>query len=107
MRALRGFLRFNIGDGRHYFEHPPIASAIEVQREMQRKLGRCMIRIQQFELLMKAMLSSMAAEGTVEQLELALKKNGFRCEREIPRKLTERLFFHWIFGQRRHYEHKP
>ena len=55
---------------------PPIASAIEVQREMQRKLGRCMIRIQQFELLMKAMLSSMAAEGTVEQLELALKKTA-------------------------------
>ena len=55
---------------------PPTASAIEVQREVQRKLGRCMIRIQQFELLMKAMLSSMAAEGTVEQLELALKKTA-------------------------------
>jgi hypothetical protein len=55
---------------------PHIASAIEVQREVQRKLGRCMIRIQQFELLMKAMLSSMAAEGTVEQLELALKKTA-------------------------------
>ena len=54
----------------------PVASTIDVQREVQRKLGRCMIRMQQFELLMKAMLCSMAAEGTVKQFELAKEKTA-------------------------------
>lgn len=71
----------------------PIASAIEVQREVQRKLGRCMIRIQQFELLMKAMLSSMAAEGTVEQLELALKKTAADVNGKSLGNLLTNYFF--------------
>lgn len=48
----------------------PNQALVDIQREVQRKLGRCMLRVQQFEKLMKAMLSSMAAEGEFGQIEL-------------------------------------
>lgn len=41
----------------------------ELQREVQRLLGRCMLRLQQYELLMKALLASHELAGTVETLE--------------------------------------
>jgi hypothetical protein len=41
----------------------------EVSRhEVQRKLGRCMLRLQQYERLLKAMVANMAVEGPFEQL---------------------------------------
>jgi hypothetical protein len=40
-----------------------------LQREVQRNLGRCMIRLQQYERLMKAMVANMAVEGPPEQLQ--------------------------------------
>lgn len=44
--------------------------ALEVlQHEVQRKLGRCMLRLQQYERLLKAMVASMAVEGPLEQLQ--------------------------------------
>lgn len=39
-----------------------------LQHEVQRKLGCCMIRLQQYERLLKAMIASMAVEGPFEQL---------------------------------------
>lgn len=39
------------------------------QHEVQRKLGRCMLRLQQYERLLKAMVADMAVEGPVEQLQ--------------------------------------
>lgn len=44
---------------------------IQLQNEVQRKLGACMIRVQQYEQLMKSMLAGMALEGTPEQFNTA------------------------------------
>ena len=41
----------------------------ELQREVQRLLGRCMLRLQQYERLMKAMLAHHELAGSVETLE--------------------------------------
>ena len=43
---------------------------VNLQREVQRKLGRCMLRLQQYERLMKAIVAGMGIEGPSEQLEL-------------------------------------
>jgi len=40
-----------------------------LQHEVQRKLGRCMLRLQQYELLSKAMVAGMAITGPLEQLQ--------------------------------------
>jgi hypothetical protein len=40
-----------------------------VQQEVQQKLGRCMIRLQQYERLLKAMVATMALEGPLEQFQ--------------------------------------
>jgi len=39
-----------------------------LQHEVQRKLGRCMLRLQQYERLLKALVASSALEGPVEEL---------------------------------------
>lgn len=45
-------------------------SAVAVlQHEVQRKLGRCMLRLQQYERLLKAMVAGMAVTGPLEQLQ--------------------------------------
>lgn len=44
----------------------------DVQHEVERQLGRCMLRLQQYELLLKKMMSSMAVEGPLEQIEAIL-----------------------------------
>lgn len=54
----------------------PNQALVDVQREVQRKLGRCIVRVQQFEKLMKAMLSSMAAEGASSKETVARDLNG-------------------------------
>jgi hypothetical protein len=41
----------------------------DLQREVQRKLGRCMLRIQQYERLMKSLLASHALAGPASKLE--------------------------------------
>ena len=40
-----------------------------LQHEVQRKLGRCMLRLQQYERSLKAMVAGMAVEGPVAQLQ--------------------------------------
>lgn len=40
-----------------------------LQHEVQRKLGRCMLRLQQYERLLKAMVAGMAVAGPPEQLQ--------------------------------------
>lgn len=44
-------------------------AAAEQQREVQRKLGRCLIRLQQYESLMKALLAHHQLSGTSDQLK--------------------------------------
>ena len=49
---------------------PPSDKAlVELQHEVSRKLGACVICLQQYENLMKSMLLARAFEGTVEQIE--------------------------------------
>lgn len=43
-----------------------------LQHEVQRKLGRCMLRLQQYEALMKAMVVHMTVEGVPAQLQANL-----------------------------------
>ena len=47
----------------------PDTTLIEFLRVVQAKLGACLIRLQQYEHLMKAILAARTAEGTVEQIE--------------------------------------
>lgn len=49
-----------------------------LQREVQRKLGRCMIRLQQYERSMKALVANMAVEGPPEQLH-AIREQQVAC----------------------------
>ena len=59
-------------------DQPPIPTPdtmrMELLRVVQAKLGACLIRVQQYELLMKAMLAGRTVEGTVEQIERARSK---------------------------------
>jgi hypothetical protein len=43
---------------------------VNLQREVQRKLGRCMLRLQQYERMMKTLVAGMGIQGPPEQLEL-------------------------------------
>jgi hypothetical protein len=43
-------------------------STESVQHEVQRKLGRCMLRLQQYERLLKALVAIRAVEGPIEEL---------------------------------------
>ena len=47
-------------------------SITALKHEVQRKLGRCMLRVQQYERLMKAILAGMAREGTPATIESTL-----------------------------------
>lgn len=49
-----------------------------LQREVQWKLGRCMIRLQQYERLMKSIVANMAVEGPPEQLQ-AIRDHQVAC----------------------------
>lgn len=42
---------------------------VALQHEVQRKLGRCMLRLQQYERLLKSMVAGMAVAGPPEQLD--------------------------------------
>lgn len=53
-------------------------SLATLQREVQRKLGRCMIRLQQYELGMKAMVANMVVEGPPAQLQ-AIRDQQVAC----------------------------
>ena len=50
----------------------------DLQCEVQRKLGRCMLRLQQYERLLKAMVAGMALEGPMEQLDEMRAKQRLR-----------------------------
>jgi hypothetical protein len=50
----------------------PNMALVAMQHEVQRKLGRCVLRVQQYERLMKAMLARMALEGTEATIESSL-----------------------------------
>ena len=48
---------------------PPEKPGPEIQRDVQRLMGRCLIRIQQYEQLLKAVLAHHEIAGTVEALQ--------------------------------------
>lgn len=59
----------------------PIEDALPtLQREVQRKLGGCLIRLQQYELSMKALVANMTVEGPPEQLH-AIREQQVACAR--------------------------
>lgn len=47
----------------------------ELQRDVQRKLGRCMFRLQQYELLIKALVGNSGLSGPIEKLQNIRAKN--------------------------------
>lgn len=47
-----------------------------LQHEVQRQLGRCMLRLQQYERLLKAMVAGMAIEGPAEKLQAVQDKQA-------------------------------
>jgi len=47
----------------------------DLQREVQRKLGRCLLRVQQYERQLKAMVSLSALSGPADQLRMIQEKN--------------------------------
>lgn len=50
----------------------------DLQHEVQRRLGRCMLRLQQYERLLKAVLPSMAVAGPPEELQAVQDKQALR-----------------------------
>ena len=55
----------------------------DLQRDVQRLLGRCLVRLQQYERLMKAILAQHELSGPVHQLEAqrAERLEGVACGR--------------------------
>lgn len=54
---------------------PPVPNAIDaLQRDVQRKLGRCMLRLQQYEKMMKVLAANFELAGPAEQLQDIQKK---------------------------------
>lgn len=63
-----------------------------LQRDVQRLLGRCMLRIQQYERLMKAMLAHHELAGPVETLEVQRSKRIERLSDKSLGTLVKALF---------------
>jgi len=53
----------------------PPSPVADLQREVQRKLGRCLLRIQQYERQLKAVVSFSALRGPADQLQMIQEKN--------------------------------
>ena len=53
---------------------------VELQHVVSRKLGGCLIRLQQYELLMKAMLAARTVEGSFEQIEKIRVQNSVNVQ---------------------------
>lgn len=64
-----------------------------MQHEVQRKLGRCMLRVQQYERLMKTMLAAIALQGTPAQIESAKIENAGELNGKSLGTLLKDYFF--------------
>lgn len=67
-----------------------------VQREVQRKLGRCMLRLQQVEQIMKALVPHISIEGEPQQIQ-SIKDKQIACAQtktmgQLAKMFTEELF---------------
>lgn len=67
---------------------PPYAA---LQREVQRKLGRCLIRIQQYELLLREMVSKREVSGTPIKTSLDLEESGLSAPNKTMGQLIGEL----------------
>jgi hypothetical protein len=57
-------------------EQRPVEPVSTLQREIQRKLGRCMIRLQQYERLIKALAINFEIAGPSDELMAIRQKRG-------------------------------
>lgn len=58
------------------------------QREVQRKLGRCLIRLQHYELLLKAMIARRTLAGSIDTLKNSVAANVSRTSTQMLGKLV-------------------
>lgn len=61
----------------------PLDPVPDLQRTVQRKLGRCMLQLQQYELLLKAMVAHSELSGPPERLE-AIRDAKVACAHKRP-----------------------
>ncbi|WP_426810515.1 hypothetical protein ABOC32_06735 [Pseudomonas sp. WOUb67] len=54
----------------------------DCQRDVQRKLGRCMLKLQAYEMLLKKMVASTELSGAPDQLEVAREKKAAEHHRQ-------------------------
>lgn len=77
----------------HTMEEPAYAA---LQREVQRKLGRCLIRIQQYELLLKEMVTKREVSGTLfgvpAQLATSSSDVAIKTMGQLVGELTDKYF---------------
>ncbi|WP_431274336.1 OST-HTH/LOTUS domain-containing protein [Variovorax ureilyticus] len=66
-------------------------SVVVLQREVQRKLGRCLIRLQQYEQLMKALATHCQLAGPMDELEASKQKRAETVSRMTLGQLVNEL----------------
>lgn len=71
---------------------PPEKLGPEIQRDVQRLLGRCMVRIQQYEIALKSLLVHHEIAGPVETLEGQIEKRAEELSGKTLGALKEKLF---------------
>ena len=71
---------------------PPEKLGPEIQRDVQRLLGRCMIRIQQYEITLKSLLVHHEIAGPVETLAGQIEKRAEELSGKTLGTLKEKLF---------------
>lgn len=71
---------------------PPEISAPEIQREVQRLLGRCMVRIQQYEKALKTLLAHHEIAGPVETLVDQPAQRAEKLSGQMLGNLAKQLF---------------
>jgi len=70
------------------------------QHEVQRQLGRCLIRIQQYETLLKSMLSTHRLGGVAHELKSLQAQNASRLANKTLGKLVETLFETYVVNEK-------
>jgi hypothetical protein len=71
---------------------PPEKPGPEIQRDVQRLMGRCLIRIQQFEQLLKAVLAHHEIAGTVEALKAQPELRAEKLSGQTLGNLVKQMF---------------
>lgn len=75
------------------------ARAPELQREVQRLMGRCMLRIQQYEKLMKAILANHEVAGPIDQLDARREAQAKKFSGKTLGQLAQVLFDSYVVSE--------